>query len=42
MIWLKEDIHCDLFVKTDILDDLISIGYSLRFVIMLDSLNDLT
>jgi hypothetical protein len=29
MIWLKEDIHCDLFVKTDTLDDLISIGYSL-------------
>jgi len=29
MIWLKEDFHCDLFVKTDTLDDLISIGYSL-------------
>jgi len=42
MIWMKEDIHCDLFVKTDTLDDLISIGYSLCFVIKLDSLNDLT
>jgi hypothetical protein len=42
MIWLKEDIHCDLFVKTDTLDDLISTGYSLSFVIKLDSLNDLT
>jgi hypothetical protein len=27
MIWLKEDIHCDLFVKMDTLDDLISVGY---------------
>jgi len=24
---LKEDIHCDLFVKTDTLDDLISISW---------------
>jgi hypothetical protein len=29
MIWLKDDIFCDLFVKTDTLDDLISIEYSL-------------
>jgi hypothetical protein len=29
MIWLKEDINCDLFVKTATLDDLILIGYSL-------------
>jgi hypothetical protein len=29
MIWLKKDIHYDLFVKMDTLDDLISIGYSL-------------
>jgi hypothetical protein len=29
MIWLKNDIHCDLFVKMDTLDDLISIEYSL-------------
>jgi hypothetical protein len=41
MILLKEDIHCDLFLKTDTLDNLISIGYSLQFFIKLDSLNDL-
>jgi len=29
MIWLKEDIHCDLFVKMDTFDDLISIGHLL-------------